>query len=185
MEGGRASFLECFPLLALGRKEKSRRGSGLQELLVKIETHDPGGWHGVGLKTAAAHTETSPRAGSLYPDASLGRHILLAPASVSGSASTRHITLDSSPAGLSSRSQLEGSSPPGLLGSGEGSPPPAPPPRPWCLHISSLAPMPCLLVSCQGRCRKVGFGRSNVFPWERDVRPFPSKSIAAAYRIAA
>ena len=66
---------------------------------------------------------TSARAGSLYPDASLGRHILLAPASVSGSASTRHITLDSSPAGLSSRSQLEGNSPPGLLGSGEGSPP--------------------------------------------------------------
>ena len=48
MEGDRASFLECFPLLALGREEKSRRGSGLQELLVKMESRDPGGWHGVG-----------------------------------------------------------------------------------------------------------------------------------------
>lgn len=84
MEGGRASFLECFPLLALGREQRNWRGSGLQELLVKMESHDPGGQQGVGLgmsfkNTASCcrHTETSLHAGSLYLDASLIWHILL------------------------------------------------------------------------------------------------------------
>lgn len=191
MEGGRASFLECFPLLALGREQRNWRGSGLQELLVKMESHDPGGQQGVGLgmsfrNTASCcrHTETSLHAGSLYLDASLIWHILLS----QPQAMVLHPP-DTSPWTHHYWTELQesarGKQRPWFSGQQGGEPnpcPTAPHPMPAHFFPGSDAGLAGWL---SGVLPEGGIWEEEHVPLRKNCEAIPPKSIAAASRIAA